>query len=1076
MWIPAWVRAILSAEQMRQLLPPQMWMTDRELTELAQNMEGFEAHNVEFERAIWHHIMHRRYGFPDLVLEKCHCTAARAAIQSLPRRLEKVGQILGLTQQKDADGHRAMLRVCKPRAPRKDEKEAFPDWENRVFWEESPEYLSTVIKYCAQDIRTEVDLSNHLQDISPNERKIWLIDQKINQRGFFCDAVGAQAMLEMVAEEKRLLEQEFRRDISGDAWNPNQTAKLREWLASRGVPVDDVAKGTMTETLEEMDLPDDVRRAIEIRLDFSKTSTAKYQALLRRRSLDGRVRSTTLYHGAGTGRWSGKAFQPHNLPSRNLTPQSELCIDLVTACPDPRAVRTLFGSPMKAASSCIRPMLMAPPGMDLLWADYNAVEGRALAWLAGEEHVLRAYREKQDLYKVAAGHAFGVDPLSIDKEDPRRQIGKVIELACLEEFQLVTTHVGLVPIKDVKPWHLVFDGIDFVKHGGVVYRGIKEVITYDGLTATPDHTVFCGAEENLKEMSFADAAQGKSRLFSPLSSGNRVGPGESHIPGDSVYERVVNRAYTGGVPDLRGDEVVSPGRIAAGKNQRVLPLLPPGSSAISKLALQKNNFGEVPLRKPQRPRVQALRGPGGEVPFQKPNRSMSTHAHSPESARPENGNRPDQQQPRIPSGQYAILHPKGKSSQSTEYAHPVFQAGGVALFSQRGSPENKARSNQGTDTGRRPEGSCREEKKLAGDRRQAKVYDILNCGPRNRFVVSGVLVHNCGYQGWVGAYEAMARTYGMKPLPEEQTKDLLLAWRESRPATTRLWRELESAAISAVKNPGQICRYRMIQMLFHGDYLRVRLPSGRLLWYYHPVVKLSQTPWGQEKDMLWYMGEDSMTKQWRLISMYGGKFSENCISGGQLVTTDAGPVPIEEVKPSHLVFDGEEFVKHGGVVCRGMQDVVTYGGLTATVDHRVFVKGVNGILPEPWAFMWATVGNKRLFRPDQKMQEPYDFSSGRSPVYDILNCGPRNRFVVSGVLVHNCTQAVCRDLMAEAILRAEAQRYWVVMHVHDEIITEIPEGWGDLAHFENLMSIIPNWAPGLPITAKGFRAKRYQKK
>jgi DNA polymerase len=196
----------------------------------------------------------------------------------------------------------------------------------------------------------------------------------------------------------------------------------------------------------------------------------------------------------------------------------------------------------------------------------------------------------------------------------------------------------------------------------------------------------------------------------------------------------------------------------------------------------------------------------------------------------------------------------------------------------------------------------------------------------------------------------MAKTYGMKPLPEEQAKDLLLAWRESRPATTRLWRELESAAISAVKNPGQICRYRMIQMLFHGDYLRVRLPSGRLLWYYHPVVKLSQTPWGQEKDMLWYMGEDSMTKQWRLISMYGGKHAENTVQG------------------------------------------------------------------------------------------------------------------------------ICRDLMAEAILRAEAQRYWVVMHVHDEIITEIPENWGDLAHFENLMSIIPDWAPGLPITAKGFRAKRYQKK
>jgi DNA polymerase len=230
------------------------------------------------------------------------------------------------------------------------------------------------------------------------------------------------------------------------------------------------------------------------------------------------------------------------------------------------------------------------------------------------------------------------------------------------------------------------------------------------------------------------------------------------------------------------------------------------------------------------------------------------------------------------------------------------------------------------------------------------VYDILNCGPRNRFVVSGVLVHNCGYQGWVGAYESMAKNYAMKPLPEEQSKELILAWRESRPATTRLWREIEAASIMAVRNPGQICRYRLIQMLFHGDYLRVRLPSGRLLWYYHPIVKKSVTPWGQEKDMLWYMGEDSMTKQWKLISLYGGKAAENFVQG------------------------------------------------------------------------------------------------------------------------------ICRDLMAEAILRAEDQRYWVVMHVHDEIITEIPEGWGDLTYFENLMSTVPDWAVGLPIAAKGFRAKRYQKK
>ena len=101
-----------------------------------------------------------------------------------------------------------------------------------------------------------------------------------------------------------------------------------------------------------------------------------------------------------------------------------------------------------------------------------------------------------------------------------------------------------------------------------------------------------------------------------------------------------------------------------------------------------------------------------------------------------------------------------------------------------------------------------------------------------------------------------------------------------------------------------------------------------------------------------------------------------------------------------------------------------------------------------------------------------------------MNCGPRHRFVVAGedgraLIVHNCeniVQAVARDVLAEGLLRAEAAGYHVCLHVHDEIIAEVP----DSAEYSSdglakLMATNPSWSLGLPLAAAGFECYRYRK-
>jgi len=106
---------------------------------------------------------------------------------------------------------------------------------------------------------------------------------------------------------------------------------------------------------------------------------------------------------------------------------------------------------------------------------------------------------------------------------------------------------------------------------------------------------------------------------------------------------------------------------------------------------------------------------------------------------------------------------------------------------------------------------------------------------------------------------------------------------------------------------------------------------------------------------------------------------------------------------------------------------------------------------------------------------------GFEPVYDLIDCGPRHRFVVLGddgapLIVHNCCQAVARDVMAANMPRIEAEGYEIVLTVHDEVVTETPAVDSHYpAHQAALLAANPTWAPGMPLAAAGFESPRYRK-
>lgn len=375
----------------------------------------FVAHNAFFEQVITQNVLPRHtYRLSSIPVDRWICTASLAATLALPRKLDEVGRAMGTVVKKDMQGHRVMLKCSKPRTPSKHDPSV---------WHEKPGDLAMVASYCSDDIEVETELFLKLPPLSPVERKLWELDQRMNMRGIRVDRSAVLGAISVVENALREYTAELARITGGEVRSPNQVGLIVKYLAEHyGYRIESMAAPVLREALKG-DPPLPVRRILEIRQLAAKSSTKKVYAFERRTRSDGVARDILAYHAASTGRWAAVGVQVHNLP-RGKTAVDESVFDAFQFC-DTDTLH-FAGEPLDVVSSALRGMIVPHEGYEFFAGDWSAIEARVCSWLAGDSHGIDEYATNAPVYRRLAARIYRI---SVDDVSAyQRQVGKVARL------------------------------------------------------------------------------------------------------------------------------------------------------------------------------------------------------------------------------------------------------------------------------------------------------------------------------------------------------------------------------------------------------------------------------------------------------------------------------------------------------------------------------------------------------------------------------------------------------------------------------------------------------------------------
>lgn len=376
------------------------------------------AHNAVFER-----LSFRRIGY-NVPAEQWYCTSVKTAYCGLPLSLDGVSKALNLTDKK-LDTGKALIKYfsCPCKATRVN------GMRTRNYPEHAPEKWEMYKEYNKYDVLAEREIFKRLEAyIIPDiERKMYVLDQNINDRGILVDMELAESAIAVDNTYTSILTQHAQQ-LTG-LENPNSPVQIMRWIEkTTGCVVMSLSKETMPDLMKEFADYPDVIELLNIRKKLSKTSIKKYYAMLNCAMKDHRVRGTFQFYGANrTGRWAGRLLQLQNL-SKNHISHIEVPREMIRAR-DWESVEMMYDDVADILSQLVRTALIASPGKVFSVADFSAIEARVISWLANEKWRMDVFRGDGKIYEATGTKMFNVPISAITKGSVLRDKSKISELA-----------------------------------------------------------------------------------------------------------------------------------------------------------------------------------------------------------------------------------------------------------------------------------------------------------------------------------------------------------------------------------------------------------------------------------------------------------------------------------------------------------------------------------------------------------------------------------------------------------------------------------------------------------------------
>lgn len=812
------------------------------------------SHNAMFEYYITNEVMHRKHGAAKVKISQLYCTATLCSVNGLPHKLSEAGKAAGVETEKDIEGNRLVIKMCKP-----DKDGNFPY---------SDEMMDRVVQYCDGDIITTGQLLNKLTPFTEQELAHCHMSFTIDDRGIPLD-------MELATNARDMVDMEKERIGKLVPINLKSVKQVKEYAADRGLIMESTDADHIQKYLK-MDLVPELRTVLEAKaLGVGSASVAKFEAMVNSVGFDGRLRSNYRHHGAmRTGRYTANGVQVTNLPrgagyTHSLVPELR---EMIKAKDMDGLAMLTDNRPIDALVGCVRSVIAAPDDHIFVQRDLSAIEARGVLWAADAPGI----KVFTDFDKGIGEEPYMIMAKKLNPNKPDRFMGKQNVLSCVAEGTPVLTDKGWVAIEDVTDTHKVFDGDEFVSCEGSVYNGDKPVACDYWLPITEDHKVLHegGWDEcqNLNQKTFTSACKLATLKLLKFIEVSEEGLKES--PPDVVA--AMSHLLTSGMSLLVGQ----PGAM------RVLNESPVTRNLSTQVFSRRRNSRECGLVEslPSTAGVTNLRIKAITAMEDEVLRLVLQHAQNFSSI----------------SGRLMDLTTLlWNSTGSTTTGGTVQEIFGWLLeVSKSVTDQTQEKSttmekNSALQTftksivhrisaalqyiGNFTMGSA--PKPLFGTKRIARVHDVKNAGPNHRFMImtgqGPLIVHNCGYGVGKNAFIQLCDGYG-KVISEKEAEDCINLYKQYFPEVVQFWKDVEAAGLSAIQHLGRVTevsnRNCKVRFTMKGRNLQMKLPSGRILTYWG-----ARAIPGKYGEVISFMSK-SVTG-WHRNTVWGGAMTGHIVQG-----------------------------------------------------------------------------------------------------------------------------------------------------------------------------------------------------